>query len=87
MNETLANIQEARPFEDLTVDEVAKARPEITKAVETMIKKGKWTVPGYRVRTIPVYAPRADRYPSTGKVRRVLPHVVCYVTYAGLIPL
>jgi len=34
------------------VDEVGKARPEITKATETMIKKGKWTVPGYRVRPI-----------------------------------
>ncbi|KAK8869606.1 hypothetical protein IAR55_000173 [Kwoniella newhampshirensis] len=45
---TLSNIQDARPFEDLTVDEVAKARPEITKAVETMVKKGKWSVPGYR---------------------------------------
>ncbi|WVN86659.1 uncharacterized protein L203_101828 [Cryptococcus depauperatus CBS 7841] len=45
---TLSNIKDARPFEDLTVDEVAKARPEITKAVETMVKKGKWTVPGYR---------------------------------------
>ncbi|KAK6903154.1 hypothetical protein I203_108417 [Kwoniella mangroviensis CBS 8507] len=45
---TLSNIQDARPFEDLTVDEVAKARPEINKAVETMIKKGKWSVPGYR---------------------------------------
>lgn len=31
------------------VEEVGKARPEITKATETMIKKGKWTVPGYRV--------------------------------------
>lgn len=74
LKETLSNIQEARPFEDLTVslvisawqggaremsnlpsmtnnqvDEVGKARPEITKATETMIKKGKWTVPGYRV--------------------------------------
>lgn len=45
---TLANIQNARAFEDLTVAEVGAARPEITKAVETMIKKGKWTVPGYR---------------------------------------
>ena len=48
LNKTLANIKEARPFEDLTVAEVGNARPEITKAVETMIKKGKWTVPGYR---------------------------------------
>ncbi|KAL7424214.1 ATP synthase d subunit [Cryptotrichosporon argae] len=48
LKSTLSNIQEARPFEDLTVAEVSHARPEITKAVETMLKKGKWTVPGYR---------------------------------------
>jgi hypothetical protein len=29
------------------LDDVAKARPEITKAVENMVSKGKWTVPGY----------------------------------------
>jgi len=45
---TLANIEEARPFEDLTVDEVGHAHPRITEAVETMVKKGKWTVPGYK---------------------------------------
>ncbi|KAJ3554798.1 hypothetical protein NM688_g2921 [Phlebia brevispora] len=45
---TLANIEEARPFEDLTVDEVGAAHPRITEAVETMLKKGKWTVPGYK---------------------------------------
>jgi len=44
---TLDNIKQARPFEDLTVEEVSQSRPEITKAVETMLKKGKWTVPGY----------------------------------------
>jgi len=48
LQKTLSNIKEARPFEDLTVAEVAEARPEITKAVETMVKKGKWSVPGYR---------------------------------------
>jgi len=37
------------PTTNLQVDEVGKARPEITKATETMLKKGKWTVPGYRV--------------------------------------
>lgn len=36
----------------LQVTEVSKARPEITKAVETMLKKGKWSVPGYRVSRI-----------------------------------
>ncbi|KAI0052578.1 ATP synthase d subunit [Auriscalpium vulgare] len=45
---TLANIEEARPFEDLTVEEVGKAHPRILEAVETMVKKGKWTVPGYK---------------------------------------
>ncbi|KAJ3483715.1 hypothetical protein NLI96_g6132 [Meripilus lineatus] len=45
---TLANIEEARPFEDLTVDDVGAAHPRIQEAVETMLKKGKWTVPGYK---------------------------------------
>jgi len=45
---TLANIEDARPFEDLTVEDVGAAHPRITEAVETMIKKGKWTVPGYK---------------------------------------
>lgn len=61
---TLANIEQARPFEQLTVchsslfsqavtdvdqtktEDVGKAHPRIVEAVETMIKKGKWTVPG-----------------------------------------
>ncbi|KZS97714.1 ATP synthase d subunit [Sistotremastrum niveocremeum HHB9708] len=45
---TLANIEDARPFEDLTVEEVGDAHPHIRKSVETMIQKGKWTVPGYK---------------------------------------
>ncbi|KAG5221830.1 subunit of the stator stalk of mitochondrial F1F0 ATP synthase [Salix suchowensis] len=45
---TLANIEEARPFEDLTVEDVGAAHPRIVEAVETMMKKGKWTVPGYK---------------------------------------
>ena len=48
LQKTLANIEEARPFEDLTVDDVAQARPEILKAVETMVSKGKFSVPGYK---------------------------------------
>jgi F-type H+-transporting ATPase subunit d len=62
---TLANIEDARPFEDLTVrfslhslnhvipsdlisqvQDVGTAHPRITEAVENMVKKGKWTVPG-----------------------------------------
>ncbi|KAG8810960.1 ATP synthase d subunit [Serendipita sp. 401] len=45
---TLANIEEARPFEDLTVEDVGKAHPQILETVQTMVKKGKWTVPGYK---------------------------------------
>jgi F-type H+-transporting ATPase subunit d len=47
LKSTLDNIQSARPFDQLTVDEVLAARPEIKKTVEEMVKKGKWTVPGY----------------------------------------
>ncbi|KAI0079764.1 ATP synthase d subunit [Panus rudis PR-1116 ss-1] len=45
---TLANIEDARPFEDLSAEDVGNAHPRITEAVETMLKKGKWTVPGYK---------------------------------------
>ncbi|PWN27618.1 putative ATP synthase D chain, mitochondrial [Jaminaea rosea] len=44
---TLDNIQSARPFEQLTVDDVLAAKPEIRKTVEEMVKKGKWSTPGY----------------------------------------
>ncbi|KAH7871106.1 uncharacterized protein C8R40DRAFT_1174810 [Lentinula edodes] len=42
---TLANIEEARPFQDLTVLDIGKAHPRIIETVETMMKKGKWSVP------------------------------------------
>ncbi|EEB96751.1 hypothetical protein MPER_04062, partial [Moniliophthora perniciosa FA553] len=45
---TLANIEEARPFDQLTADDVGEAHPRIIQTVETMMKKGKWSVPGYR---------------------------------------
>ena len=82
---TLSNIQDARPFEDLTVrplsaptwfpgagpdwlanprafqifvcgpltantqiEEVGQVHPPILETVENMVKKGKWTVPGYK---------------------------------------
>lgn len=43
---TLANIEEARPFEDLTVFDVGDAHPRLVQVMETMMKKGKFTVPG-----------------------------------------
>lgn len=47
LQSTLANIENARPFDQLTVDDIVKANPEIEKKVEKMIKNGKWDVPGY----------------------------------------
>ncbi|ORY86989.1 hypothetical protein BCR37DRAFT_343388 [Protomyces lactucae-debilis] len=44
---TLDNISQARDFEELTVEDVMKARPDIQKNVETMVKKGRWVIPGY----------------------------------------
>ncbi|EGF98154.1 uncharacterized protein MELLADRAFT_118589 [Melampsora larici-populina 98AG31] len=44
---TLKNIEGARPFEELTLSDIDKAEPRIAKTVETMVKKGKWTVEGY----------------------------------------
>ncbi|SCW00857.1 LAFE_0C13542g1_1 [Lachancea fermentati] len=45
---TLKNIESARPFDELTVDELSKARPDIDAKVEEMVKKGRWEVPGYK---------------------------------------
>ncbi|KAE9404493.1 ATP synthase d subunit [Gymnopus androsaceus JB14] len=45
---TLSNIQDARPFQDLTVMDIGEAHPRIIETVETMMKKGKWSVPGYK---------------------------------------
>ncbi|KAJ7499340.1 ATP synthase d subunit [Mycena latifolia] len=44
---TLANIEEARPFEELTSFDVGDAHPRLVQVMETMMKKGKFTVPGY----------------------------------------
>ncbi|KAJ9623128.1 ATP synthase d subunit [Taxawa tesnikishii (nom. ined.)] len=48
LEKTLKNIEEARPFEDLTVDEVVAARPDIDERVSQLVKKGRWQVPGYK---------------------------------------
>ncbi|KAH0559433.1 ATP synthase d subunit [Trichoglossum hirsutum] len=47
---TLKNIEEARPFEDLTVDEVVAARPDIEERTKQLVSKGRWAVPGYKER-------------------------------------
>lgn len=48
LNSTLSNIKDARGFEELTLQDIAKARPQIPQTVDTMLEKGKWTVPGYK---------------------------------------
>ncbi|KIY72880.1 ATP synthase d subunit [Cylindrobasidium torrendii FP15055 ss-10] len=45
---TLANIEGARPFDQLTAMDVGEAHPRLIEVVENMVKKGKWTVPGYK---------------------------------------
>ncbi|EMC94535.1 hypothetical protein BAUCODRAFT_35758 [Baudoinia panamericana UAMH 10762] len=48
LEKTLKNIETARPFEDLTVDDVVAARPEIDDRVSQLVQKGRWQVPGYK---------------------------------------
>ncbi|KAF4630928.1 hypothetical protein G7Y89_g7198 [Cudoniella acicularis] len=48
LEKTLKNIEEARPFEDLTVDEVAAAQPQIDEKTNQLVSKGRWMVPGYK---------------------------------------
>ncbi len=50
LEKTLTNIETARPFEDLTVDEVAAAEPSIDEKTAKLVSKGRWSVPGYKVR-------------------------------------
>ncbi|CAK7274993.1 ATP synthase d subunit [Sporothrix epigloea] len=48
LEKTLKNIETARPFEDLTVDEVAAAEPSIDEKTAALVSKGRWSVPGYK---------------------------------------
>jgi len=48
LEKTLRNIETARPFEDLTVDEVAAAEPSIDEKTAKLVSKGRWSVPGYK---------------------------------------
>ncbi|KAK3673168.1 ATP synthase d subunit [Recurvomyces mirabilis] len=48
LEKTLKNIETARPFEDLTVDEVVAARPDIDERVSQLVSKGRWQIPGYK---------------------------------------
>lgn len=47
LKEMLDNIEQSRPIDQLTVDDVVKAAPEIEPTVEKMAKRSQWRVPGY----------------------------------------
>lgn len=57
-------------------DDVGKAHPRIVEAVETMLKKGKWTVPGAYIRFN--YFSCLHVYRIQGEVRRSQSHVICH---------
>jgi len=44
----LTNIEQARPVEDLTIDDVLVARPDINETLDKRFAEGKWTIPGYQ---------------------------------------
>lgn len=44
---TLDNIQSARPFDQLTINELAVARPEVDEKVYELLNKKRYEVPGY----------------------------------------
>ncbi|KAI2632760.1 hypothetical protein GGS21DRAFT_521150 [Xylaria nigripes] len=48
LDTTLKNIEMARPFDELTVDEVAIAEPSIDEKTSKLVSKGRWIVPGYK---------------------------------------
>lgn len=48
LEKTLDNIESARPFDQLTVDDVVKARPDVEDKVQDMVSKGRFEVPGYK---------------------------------------
>ncbi|KKY21963.1 putative atp synthase subunit d [Phaeomoniella chlamydospora] len=48
LEKTLANIEEARPFEQLTLDDIVAAAPEIEEKTKELVRKGRWVPPGYK---------------------------------------
>lgn len=44
---TLTNISTARPVDQLTVEDVIQARPELPEVLDKRVQEGKWSVPGY----------------------------------------
>ena len=50
LEKALSDIEGARPWDQTTVDELAKAEPEIDEYTAKLVKNGKWMPPGYLVR-------------------------------------
>lgn len=50
LEKALGDIEGARTWDETTVDDLAKAAPEIDKYTEELVKKGRWMPPGYLVR-------------------------------------
>ncbi|KAF7113975.1 hypothetical protein CNMCM5793_006158 [Aspergillus hiratsukae] len=50
LEKTLENIETARPFDELTVDEVAAAQPEIDEKTAALVSRGRWMPAGYKER-------------------------------------
>jgi hypothetical protein len=51
LEKALNDIEGARPWDELTVDEVTAAAPEIDEYTARLVKKGRWMPPGYLVRS------------------------------------
>ena len=49
LEKALGDIEGARGWDEVTVEEIAKAAPEIDEYTERMVKKGRWMPPGYHV--------------------------------------
>ena len=49
LEKALGDIEGARGWDETTVDEIAKAAPEIDEYTERLVKKGRWMPPGYLV--------------------------------------
>ena len=49
LEKALGDIEGARGWDEVTVEEIAKAAPEIDEYTERLVKKGRWMPPGYLV--------------------------------------
>ncbi|KAI8333081.1 hypothetical protein BC941DRAFT_358418 [Chlamydoabsidia padenii] len=48
LHATLSNIQNSRPIDQLTVDDIIAAKPDLPQIVEKNVEQGKYTIPGYK---------------------------------------